>query len=87
MQAWSVAENHDYHLRLAQKVAVFSQNNPMENGDQISVALMPEMTAMIREVMEVGEYASAKEVMRWSMVCSFKKVRSCCLTMAAAQKG
>jgi len=34
------------------------------NVEKISVALTPEMAAMMREVVEAGEYASASEVMR-----------------------
>jgi antitoxin ParD1/3/4 len=36
----------------------------MANVEKVSVALTPEMTAMMREVVEAGEYASASEVMR-----------------------
>ena len=36
----------------------------MANVEKISVALTPEMAAMMREVVEAGEYASASEVMR-----------------------
>lgn len=36
----------------------------MANVEKISVALTPELAAMMREVVEQGEYASASEVMR-----------------------
>ncbi|PYE88216.1 ribbon-helix-helix domain-containing protein [Phyllobacterium leguminum] len=36
----------------------------MANVEKVSVALTPEMTAMMREAVETGEYASASEVMR-----------------------
>lgn len=36
----------------------------MANVEKVSVALTPEMVAMMREVVETGEYASASEVMR-----------------------
>lgn len=36
----------------------------MANVEKISVALTPEMGAMIRSAVESGEYASASEVMR-----------------------
>lgn len=36
----------------------------MANVEKISVALTPEMAAMMREVVEAGEYASASEVTR-----------------------
>ncbi|KXF74786.1 transcriptional regulator [Paramesorhizobium deserti] len=36
----------------------------MANVEKVTVALTPEMTAMMREVVEAGEYASASEVMR-----------------------
>lgn len=36
----------------------------MANGEKVSVALTPEMAAMMREMVEAGEYASASEVMR-----------------------
>ncbi len=36
----------------------------MANVEKVSVALTPEMAAMMREVVEAGEYASASEVMR-----------------------
>ncbi len=36
----------------------------MANVEKISVALTPEMAAMMREVVGSGEYASASEVMR-----------------------
>jgi antitoxin ParD1/3/4 len=36
----------------------------MANVEKVSVALTPEMAAMVREVVEAGEYASASEVMR-----------------------
>ncbi len=36
----------------------------MANVEKISVALTPEMAAMMREVVNSGEYASASEVMR-----------------------
>ena len=36
----------------------------MANVEKVSVALTPEMAAMMREVVETGEYASASEVMR-----------------------
>lgn len=36
----------------------------MANVEKMSVALTPEMAAMMREVVEAGEYASASEVMR-----------------------
>lgn len=36
----------------------------MANVEKVSVALTPEMAAMMREVVDVGEYASASEVMR-----------------------
>ena len=36
----------------------------MANVEKMSVALTPEMAAMMREVVAAGEYASASEVMR-----------------------
>ena len=36
----------------------------MANVEKVSVALTPEMTAMMRKVVETGEYASASEVVR-----------------------
>lgn len=36
----------------------------MANVEKISVALTPEMAAMLREAVGSGEYASASEVMR-----------------------
>lgn len=36
----------------------------MSNVEKVSVALTPEMAAMMRQVVEAGEYASASEVMR-----------------------
>ncbi len=36
----------------------------MANVEKVSVALTPEMAAMMRQVVEAGEYASASEVMR-----------------------
>ena len=36
----------------------------MTNVEKVSVALTPDMAAMMREVVETGEYASASEVMR-----------------------
>jgi antitoxin ParD1/3/4 len=36
----------------------------MTNVEKVSVALTSEMVAMMREVVEAGEYASASEVMR-----------------------
>lgn len=36
----------------------------MANVEKVSVALTPEMAAMMREAVETGEYASASEVMR-----------------------
>ena len=36
----------------------------MANVEKVSVALTPEMAAMMREVVEAGEYASASEVVR-----------------------
>jgi antitoxin ParD1/3/4 len=36
----------------------------MSNVEKISVALTPEMAAMMRKVVAAGEYASASEVMR-----------------------
>ena len=36
----------------------------MANVEKISVALTPEMAAMMRSVVDAGEYASASEVMR-----------------------
>jgi antitoxin ParD1/3/4 len=36
----------------------------MANVEKVSVALTPELAAMMREVVEAGEYASASEVMR-----------------------
>ncbi len=36
----------------------------MSNVEKISVAVTPEMAAMMRQVVETGEYASASEVMR-----------------------
>lgn len=36
----------------------------MPNVEKMSVALTPEMAAMMREVVAAGEYASASEVMR-----------------------
>lgn len=36
----------------------------MANVEKMSVALTPEMAAMMRQVVEAGEYASASEVMR-----------------------
>ena len=36
----------------------------MANVEKVSVALTPEMAAMMREVVGTGEYASASEVMR-----------------------
>lgn len=36
----------------------------MANVEKVSVALTPEMAAMMREVVAAGEYASASEVMR-----------------------
>lgn len=36
----------------------------MANVEKISVAVTPEMAAMMRNVVEAGEYASASEVMR-----------------------
>ena len=36
----------------------------MANVEKMSVALTPEMAAMMREVVGSGEYASASEVMR-----------------------
>jgi antitoxin ParD1/3/4 len=38
--------------------------HPVANVEKMSVALTPEMAAMMREVVETGEYASASEVMR-----------------------
>jgi antitoxin ParD1/3/4 len=39
----------------------------MANVEKISVAVTPEMAAMMREVVGSGEYASASEVMRDAM--------------------
>lgn len=39
----------------------------MANVEKISVALTPEMAAMMREVVDAGEYASASEVMRQAL--------------------
>ncbi|MFD2054537.1 type II toxin-antitoxin system ParD family antitoxin [Mesorhizobium calcicola] len=36
----------------------------MANVEKVSVALTPEMAAMMRKVVAAGEYASASEVMR-----------------------
>lgn len=36
----------------------------MANVEKVSVALTPEMAAMMRQAVESGEYASASEVMR-----------------------
>jgi antitoxin ParD1/3/4 len=36
----------------------------MANVEKMSVSLTPEYAAMMREVVEAGEYASASEVMR-----------------------
>jgi antitoxin ParD1/3/4 len=36
----------------------------MANVEKVSVALTPEMAAMVRQLVETGEYASASEVMR-----------------------
>ena len=36
----------------------------MANVEKVSVALTPEMAAMMREAVDTGEYASASEVMR-----------------------
>lgn len=36
----------------------------MTKVEKVSVALTPEMAAMMREAVEAGEYASASEVMR-----------------------
>jgi len=36
----------------------------MANVEKVSVALTAEMAAMMRQVVETGEYASASEVMR-----------------------
>ncbi|MDQ6434739.1 type II toxin-antitoxin system ParD family antitoxin [Mesorhizobium sp. LHD-90] len=36
----------------------------MSNVEKISVAVTPEMAAMMRQAVESGEYASASEVMR-----------------------
>jgi antitoxin ParD1/3/4 len=36
----------------------------MANVEKVSVALTPEMAAMMRQAVETGEYASASEVMR-----------------------
>ncbi|MBP2150865.1 type II toxin-antitoxin system ParD family antitoxin [Xanthobacter flavus] len=36
----------------------------MASVEKVSVALTPEMAAMMREVVKTGEYASASEVMR-----------------------
>jgi len=36
----------------------------MANVEKMSVAVTPEMAAMMREVVDSGEYASASEVMR-----------------------
>jgi len=36
----------------------------MANVEKVSVALTPEMAAMMRRAVETGEYASASEVMR-----------------------
>ena len=36
----------------------------MANVEKLSVSLTPEYVAMMREVVEAGEYASASEVMR-----------------------
>ena len=36
----------------------------MANVEKMSVALTPEMAAMLREAVAAGEYASASEVMR-----------------------
>ena len=36
----------------------------MSNVEKVSVALTPEMAALMRHVVEAGEYASASEVMR-----------------------
>ncbi|GLS17149.1 CopG family transcriptional regulator [Labrys miyagiensis] len=36
----------------------------MANVEKVSVSLTPEYAAMMREVVEAGEYASASEVMR-----------------------
>ena len=36
----------------------------MANVEKMSVALTPEMAAMMRQVVDSGEYASASEVMR-----------------------
>ncbi len=38
--------------------------NAMAGVEKVSVALTPEMAAMVREVVAAGEYASASEVMR-----------------------
>ena len=39
-------------------------NFRMANVEKVSVALTPEMAAMMRSVVDAGEYASASEVMR-----------------------
>ncbi|PMB02609.1 addiction module antidote protein [Fischerella thermalis CCMEE 5273] len=36
----------------------------MPNVEKISVALMPEMAAFVRDAVEFGEYASSSEVIR-----------------------
>jgi antitoxin ParD1/3/4 len=36
----------------------------MANVEKVSVALTPEMLALVREAVESGEYASSSEVMR-----------------------
>jgi antitoxin ParD1/3/4 len=36
----------------------------MSNVEKISVAVTPEMVALMREAIDAGEYASASEVMR-----------------------
>lgn len=38
-------------------------NDPIANVEKMGVALTPEMVAMMREVVETGEHASASEVM------------------------
>jgi antitoxin ParD1/3/4 len=36
----------------------------MQNVEKISIALPPEMTALMRQVVKAGEYASTSEVIR-----------------------
>ena len=54
------------HLVYSSKLAYLwnKERTWMANVEKVSVALTPEMAAMMRQVVEAGEYASASEVMR-----------------------